>query len=115
MTWSRKPEFIVELRWLSAAEGGRASGPPALSEAPDSEYGGVWVENSDRAWSFFLHPADPSELPDRYEAMRPFAEDGAPSMTVGQEFTLTEGAKRVAEGRIVRVLPYAPAVSGAGH
>ena len=104
MTWNRNPEFIVQLRWLTAAEGGRASGPPLLSDASDSEYRGVWVEDSERAWSFFVHPADPSESPDRYEAIRPFAEKGAPVITVGQKFALSEGPKRVAEGLVVRVL-----------
>lgn len=104
MAWNQKPEFIVQLRWLSAAEGGRVTGPPSLSDASDSEYCGVWVEDSGRAWSFCVHTAGSPDMPDRYEAMRPFAGNGAPPMTVGEEFALTEGPKRVALGRILRVL-----------
>ena len=94
----------MQLRWLGAEEGGRVSCPSHLSAASGSEYREVWVEDSEHAWSFFVHPADPPELPHLYEAVRPYAENGAPLMAVGQEFALTEGPKRVAEGRIVRVL-----------
>lgn len=108
MAWQREAEYLVQVRWLTIDQGGRSSGAPQLTQEPDSEYRSVWVAEDQQAWTFALHRTGEAEPADHYEAVVPFAENGAPTLATGDKIALFEGPRRVAEVQVLsRLTPSA--------
>lgn len=113
LTTIEKPMARIALRWLTAAEGGRSSGPPTITvyattcyfpwrdeKEPDQPY------DADRVMSILIQ-ADPPDSDGRATAQIGFLAPhlAGPHLRPGAALLVMEGSRIVAEAVVLDVLP----------